>query len=168
MVLACAGSAIIGGLADAAAQDAAPAVQKTQQSACERAPGDLSLAAPERRVTVLPGYPRGVENGTAGTVTLRYTVNAAGRPVDVQAVPELDRPGLTSINEVLTVAPTPDATFRDAAVKAVEQWVYARLYLYRWSSLLDPSAFRDAAVPPAASPPANQRICEDSTGTPLD
>jgi hypothetical protein len=83
------------------------------------------IAAPERLVTVLPRYPRDATRGTAGTVSVMFTLDAAGRPFNVQQAPEHDIIGLREVDGVLTVAPEPGQNFRTAVVDAVTQWVYA-------------------------------------------
>jgi hypothetical protein len=79
---------------------------------------------PQRLVTVLPRFPRNAARGTAGTVSVMLTVDASGRPVDVQPVPAYDVIGLRDVDGMLTVALEPGQDFRAAAVDAVSQWVY--------------------------------------------
>jgi outer membrane biosynthesis protein TonB len=81
--------------------------------------------APERLVTVLPRYPRDAASGTAGTVSVMFTLDAAGRPFNVQPAPEHDLIGLRDVDGVLSAAPKPGENFRTAAVDAVTGWVYA-------------------------------------------
>jgi hypothetical protein len=80
---------------------------------------------PQRLVTVLPRYPRDAARGTAGTVSVMFTLDASGRPFNVQPAPEHDIIGLRDLDGVLTAAPEPGQDFRAAAVDAVSQWVYA-------------------------------------------
>lgn len=81
--------------------------------------------APQRLVTVLPQYPRDAPRGTAGTVSVTLTVDATGRPFNVQPAPEHDVVGLRDVDGVLALAPEPGPAFRHAAIGAVTQWVYA-------------------------------------------
>lgn len=84
-----------------------------------------AVAAPERLVTVLPRYPRDAPRGTAGTVSVTFSLDASGRPFNVRPAPEHDIIGLRALDGVLTAAPEPGQDFRAAAVDAVSQGVYA-------------------------------------------
>ncbi len=118
-----AADAVVLGVAEAETPVTDP--NNASNSSPTASPATDAAVAPERVVTVLPRYPRNAPRGTAGTVSVRFNLDASGRPFNVQHAPEHDIIGLHALDDVLTAAPEPGQDFRAAAVDAVSQWVFA-------------------------------------------
>ena len=79
---------------------------------------------PRRIASVLPQYPAEETSGTRGTVTLRITLDEAGRVAEARQPFRPDYSIATTANNTIAVSAALGPAFRSAALAAVREWRY--------------------------------------------